>query len=122
MYTSALYLLMMTTQSFSGSAATYASFEQMPGEVMEVTYYYEDGSVRQTGFIKDDELTGTWITYDKSGNVTARAYYEDGKKTGKWKVYDSEGKLVYKILYRNDVKLWVHHFNGSDASEEMAVN
>ncbi len=125
MVSSLLYLFMLTSQSdasLMSSGHTYARFEQMPGEVMEVTFYYEDGSVRQTGFVENNLMSGEWITYSEHGTVTARAYYEEGKKTGKWKVYDEEGELVYKICYKNDVKLWCIHsggdVNGSDLAEK----
>ena len=99
----------------------YGSFEQMPGDLMEVTYYYENGAVRQTGFIKDELLTGTWITYDEKGNLTAKAYYEEGKKTGTWKVYDATGNLVYKITYKNGIKKAVRIFDENGADINMAM-
>lgn len=101
---------------------TYTSIEQIPGELMEVTYYYDNGMIRQKGFIQNDALTGNWITYDQNGNISAKAHYDDGKKTGTWKVYNPNGDLVYKIVYKNDVKKDVRIFWNASTEENLAAN
>lgn len=57
------------------------------GDLVKVTYYYEDGSIKTQGFFKDKKLTGEWVRFDKDGNKTQLAYYNSGKKIGKWFVW-----------------------------------
>ena len=54
------------------------------GDLIEATYYYEDGSIEQRGTFKDGKLHGTWTSYDVDGNKLAVGTYKDGVKTGKW--------------------------------------
>ncbi len=124
MITAVFCLCMLTAQPDFNQiqfGQSYTSIEQIPGELMEVTYYYDNGTVRQKGFIKDNVLTGIWITYDQNGNITAKAHYTDGKKTGIWKVYNPDGDLVYKIMYKNDVKKDVRIFWNSSTEENLAA-
>ncbi len=54
------------------------------GDLVEATYYYEDGSIQQKGTFKDGKLHGTWKLYDAEGNKIAVGNYLEGKKEGKW--------------------------------------
>lgn len=54
-------------------------------DLIEVTYYHEDGKISQTGFYtKDGKLQGEWYTYCKEGNKLTSAKYHKGMKVGKW--------------------------------------
>ena len=54
------------------------------GDLIEATYYHEDGSIEQKGTFKNGKLHGTWTSYDVNGNKLAVGTYKDGIKTGKW--------------------------------------
>ena len=108
-----------TDNSFAEKNVT-STYIQLPGDIMEVTYYYSNGSVKQTGYILNELKTGTWTTFSQSGKVMARAYYENGEKEGKWKIYTEAGDLKYKILYHNNKKVWAQQY--SDTGELIGFN
>lgn len=53
-------------------------------DLTKSTYYYEDGTIMQTGFYKNGKQTGEWIAYNQEGKKVAIGKYENGKKAGKW--------------------------------------
>jgi antitoxin component YwqK of YwqJK toxin-antitoxin module len=57
---------------------------EITGQMVKSTYYYDNGKVSQEGFYKDGKVHGKWVSYDINGNKTAIAEYTDGVKTGKW--------------------------------------
>jgi len=67
-------------------------------KLTKATYFYDNGTIREIGFFKNDKLHDKWISYDEKGTVTAVAYYKNGKKDGKWYVVvnDSVKELTYK--------------------------
>lgn len=62
------------------------------GDLVEATYYYNNGQVEQHGFFKDEKLHGTWKYYNEEGNEVAIGNYKEGKKTGKW-VFKNNGNV-----------------------------
>jgi antitoxin component YwqK of YwqJK toxin-antitoxin module len=53
--------------------------------VIEVTYYHDNGMVSQTGaYTLDGKLQGEWLSFDKEGNKVVSANYDNGNKVGKW--------------------------------------
>ncbi|TYP99644.1 hypothetical protein C7447_101246 [Tenacibaculum adriaticum] len=71
------------------------------GDMVKVTNFYEDGTVKEQGFYKNKMLAGTWVTFDKKGNKTVMAQYENGKKVGKWFVWNKDG--LQEINYEDNV-------------------
>lgn len=71
------------------------------GDLVKVTNFYEDGSVKEQGFYKNKVITGTWVTFDQKGNKTAIAKYDNGKKIGKWFIWSNDG-LLREINYENN--------------------
>jgi len=78
------------------------------GDLVKVTYFYKDGTVKEQGFFKDKKLAGTWMTFDEKGNKTAIAHYEDGKKVGKWFMWNKDGlkEIDYKDNTVASVQTW----------------
>lgn len=82
-------------------------------DLVEVTYYYADGSVQQVGtFNEEGKLHGTWTSFDTNGNKLAVGNYEKGKKVGKWTFWSNgtanevsyvDSKIT-NIVETNDVK------------------
>ena len=53
--------------------------------LIEVTYYHDNGVVSQTGsYTLDGKLQGQWLSYDTEGKKSISANYDNGKKVGKW--------------------------------------
>tara|TARA_B100000524_G_scaffold340743_1_gene234161 strand:+ start:2814 stop:3167 length:354 start_codon:yes stop_codon:yes gene_type:complete len=54
-------------------------------ELIDVTYYYNDGTIKQQGSFNTSGLPhGSWTSYDQNGNKLCIGKYKNGKKTGKW--------------------------------------
>ena len=54
-------------------------------DLIEVTYYHDNGTVSQTGFYtKEGKLHGDWYSYCQEGNKLTSAQYDNGVKVGKW--------------------------------------
>ncbi len=72
------------------------------GDVIEATFYYDNGKVSQHGFFNEEgKLHGKWVSYDVNGKKTAIAHYENGKKVGKWFFWTDESlKEVDFVGYR----------------------
>lgn len=55
------------------------------GDLIEATYFHDNGAVAQTGFFNlDGKLQGEWKSYDTNGKKVAVGNYENGQKVGKW--------------------------------------
>ncbi|WP_033957375.1 toxin-antitoxin system YwqK family antitoxin [Psychroserpens jangbogonensis] len=53
--------------------------------LIEVTYYHDNGVISQTGsYTLDGKLQGEWLSYDTDGKKSVSANYDNGKKVGKW--------------------------------------
>jgi antitoxin component YwqK of YwqJK toxin-antitoxin module len=73
------------------------------GEVVTVTRYYDDGSVREVGTFKNDKPDGRWVEYNRSGDVKTEALYVNGEKDGKWFVWTDDGEYLYEVVYQENV-------------------
>jgi antitoxin component YwqK of YwqJK toxin-antitoxin module len=66
---------------------------------------FEDGSLKETGLLKDGKLHGRWVQYSESGEAVVVAYYNEGKKTGNWLFLDnSNGEIKELEFVNNKVK------------------
>lgn len=55
------------------------------GDVVEATYYHDNGEIAQIGFFNfDGKLQGEWQSFDENGNKVAIGNYDNGMKVGKW--------------------------------------
>lgn len=72
------------------SVVSYAQEQINPivekvGDETKVTYFHENGVVKQHGFFNENgKLQGTWTSYDLQGNKLAIGNYDNGRKVGKW--------------------------------------
>ena len=83
------------------------------GKLTKVTYFHQDGSIAQKGFLKNKKLHGNWTSYDPSGNKLSMGTYEMGMKNGQWffwkdndlieVIYD-HNKIVNVLEWRSDEK------------------
>ena len=81
--------------------ATYAQQERKlkhnkDTNLIEVTYYHDNGVVSQTGFYTlDGKLQGEWLSYNTEGKKNILANYDNGKKVGKWFYWTDKTCLLY---------------------------
>ena len=70
-------------------------------DVIEVTYYHDNGKVSQTGFYtKEGKLHGEWYSYCQEGNKIVSAKYDEGKKVGKWFYWSND--ILREVDYSNN--------------------
>ena len=78
-----LFVFLITATSFAQEQKA-PKVENVAGET-EVTYFYENGIVKQHGFFNENgKLQGTWTSYDIQGEKLAIGNYDNGQKIGKW--------------------------------------
>ncbi|HRF76218.1 MAG TPA: hypothetical protein PLJ00_09035 [Chitinophagales bacterium] len=116
MMTFLLNIMLMSSTS-QAAVMPYAELPgqciQLPGDLVEVVYYYPNGKIKQVGFLENGNKTGEWVSYNLEGQIVVKAYFENNLKEGKWKVYNDEGELQYKIQYRNGKKVWAQEYDES---------
>jgi antitoxin component YwqK of YwqJK toxin-antitoxin module len=70
--------------------------------LVEATYYHDNGMVSQTGtFTQDGKLQGEWLSFNTEGNKLVSANYDNGKKVGKWFYWND--KTLKEVNYENNV-------------------
>jgi antitoxin component YwqK of YwqJK toxin-antitoxin module len=80
-------------------------------DLIEVTYFHENGTVSQTGFYNlDGKPHGDWFSYCKEGNKLVSAQYDNGMKTGTWFFWQDE--MLREVNYSNggisEVSEWMN--------------
>ncbi|AXT18841.1 nicotinic acid mononucleotide adenyltransferase [Flavobacteriaceae bacterium AU392] len=70
--------------------------------LIDVTYYHDNGVVSQTGaYTLDGKLQGEWLSFDAEGKKLVLANYDNGKKVGKWFYWND--KTLKEIDYTSNV-------------------
>ncbi|WP_435135199.1 toxin-antitoxin system YwqK family antitoxin [Formosa sp. A9] len=111
MKTSVLYVFafLMTVVSFAQDKRELKLNKDT--QLIEATYYHDNGVVSQTGtYTLDGKLQGEWKRYDNEGNKIVSAEYHNGAKVGKW------------FYWTNDVLREVDYSNNAIASVSEWTN
>ncbi len=106
-------LLLIAVFLVSGATA-FAQDSNKPtlekkGDLIEATYYHENGKVAQTGsFTLDGKLQGEWKSFDVHGKKTAVGNYDKGQKVGKWFFWNTDrlSEVDYANSKIKDVNTW----------------
>ncbi|HMK07318.1 MAG TPA: hypothetical protein VK476_07290 [Flavobacterium sp.] len=85
------------------------------GELVKATYYYENGTIQQTGFFKEGKLEGQWVSYDAAGNKKTVGEYNNGIKTGKWIFWNDA--VLSEVTYNDNAVAGVKNWK-----QELAKN
>ncbi|WP_188405340.1 toxin-antitoxin system YwqK family antitoxin [Psychroflexus salis] len=89
-----------------------AKFEKK-GDLVEATYFHENGTISQVGFFKDNKPTGIWKVYDENGNKITQAQYDNGVKNGRW-FFWKENKLT-EVEYDSNHIVKVNDYQKTDS-------
>ncbi|CAL2090004.1 Nicotinic acid mononucleotide adenyltransferase [Tenacibaculum sp. 190524A05c] len=73
---------------------------QKEGDLIKVTHFHDNGTVKEQGYYKDKLLHGVWNRFDEKGNKTVMAHYNKGKKVGKWFIWTKDE--LKEINYQNN--------------------
>ena len=79
------------------------------GDLVAVTTYYEDGSIKEQGFYKNKKLHGEWNMFNQEGVKITKANYTNGEKSGTW-VFLKDG-LVTEVNYEDNQIASVHKWD-----------
>jgi antitoxin component YwqK of YwqJK toxin-antitoxin module len=81
---------------------------EIEGNLVKVTYYHDNGHIKQIGYYKDGKVEGKWLSFSEAGDKLAQAEYNKGKKTGKWFFWDknSLNEVDYSDSRVAEVKKW----------------
>lgn len=78
--------------------------------VTEVTFYYDNGNIKQHGFFnKEGNVDGKWTMYNVEGKKSAVGNYDNGVKVGKWFFWSQDNTLTevdYKESKVDKVNVW----------------
>ena len=89
--------------------------------LIEVTYYHDNGVVSQTGsYTLEGKLQGEWLSFDSEGNKSVSASYDNGKKVGKW-FYWSD-KTLKEVDYTNNAVVSVNEWKKDDKTSVALTN
>lgn len=82
--------------------------------LIEATYYHDNGVISQTGFFTTDgKLQGEWLSFNTDGKKTALANYDNGKKVGKWFYWNN--KTLKEVDYTNNAIVSVVEWTDKNA-------
>lgn len=99
MRTTLFFILLFSTGLFAQKEGLQKEVIKQ-GELTKYIEYYGNGTIAQTGFFKDNQLHGQWISYDQLGNKRSMGNYENGKKTSQW-IFWSKTNLI-EVEYINN--------------------
>jgi uncharacterized protein YdhG (YjbR/CyaY superfamily) len=68
-----------------------ASFPTRKGEVKQ---FYDNGRLKLSGRMKDDQMHGRWAWYRRDGSLMRTGSFRDGQRAGPWTTYDRAGEPV----------------------------
>jgi antitoxin component YwqK of YwqJK toxin-antitoxin module len=86
--------------------------------LIEVTYYHDNGVVSQTGsYTLDGKLHGIWLSFDAEGNKSVSASYDNGKKVGKWFYWTD--KTLTEVDYTKNMIVSINKWTNT---ESLAAN
>ncbi|MDC0009277.1 nicotinic acid mononucleotide adenyltransferase [Winogradskyella sp.] len=89
--------------------------------LIDVTYYHDNGAVSQTGtYTLDGKLQGEWLSYDIDGNKNIAANYDNGKKVGKWFYWTD--KTLTEVDYTNNAIASINEWQKGSKSSLASRN
>jgi len=96
--------------SFLVATLTYGQGEHLKVEkqssLHSVTLYHANGAIAQQGHVtENNELHGTWVSYDEVGNKKAIGNYSNGKKVGTWFFYGKDAKSITQVEFNEEHKI-----------------
>lgn len=85
-------------EEFYANGNLKAQFVAINTDLVQATYFFEDGDVYETGFFENDKLTGKWKTYNSNSELLAIGFFKESKKTGTWSFYQ-DGVIIQEVSY-----------------------
>lgn len=64
-----------------------------------VKRYFENGKLREEGWLKDGKKNKYWFFYYENGNKKEEGHFKNGKKCKWWLFYDKRGRIQKKMEF-----------------------
>lgn len=107
-----LFALLISVVSYAQKERTLKLNNET--NLIEVSYYHDNGVVSQTGtYTLDGKLQGEWLSFDAKGNKTISATYDNGKKVGKWFYW--KGETLKEVDYSNNAIVGVIEWTNKES-------
>jgi antitoxin component YwqK of YwqJK toxin-antitoxin module len=74
-------------------------FVAVDNDMIQATYYYDNGQVKQEGVYLDGKLHGKWVSYNEDGTKQTSGEYNQGEKVGTWTFYNAS--TIKKVAFSN---------------------
>ncbi len=82
--------------------------------LIDVTYYHDNGVVSQTGtYTLDGKLQGEWLSFNTQGKKLVSANYDNGEKVGKWFYWNDT--TLKEVDYNNNAVASVVEWKNKNA-------
>lgn len=62
--------------------------------------YFDDGTVKAKGRMRDGELDGSWSWFRRDGSLMRTGQFDRGEQVGTWTTWDQEGRMVRESRFR----------------------
>jgi antitoxin component YwqK of YwqJK toxin-antitoxin module len=69
------------------------------GEPTPSVSYYDNGIVRNKGFLLDGEMHGEWEFLRKDGSLMRTGAFDRGRQIGTWRTFDRKGQIVKETQF-----------------------
>lgn len=77
-------------------------------------YYYENGTLKKQGAIKNGNKDGEWVYYYEDGDTKSKGVFKEGTKDGVWESYYEEEVLKSSSVYAEGKGTYTeYHSNGN---------
>lgn len=101
MYKSLIVAMIFLTSAWGYSQEKMVQKFNAETNLIDATYYYDNGDIRQEGtFNVDGQLHGQWTSYNEQGEKIAIGSYTNGKKTGTW--YFWADNILKEVEFANN--------------------
>ncbi len=61
--------------------------------------YYDDGTVKAVGGVKDGRLNGNWQWFRQDGTLMRAGRFKLGEQVGTWETWDRDGRLTKTTVF-----------------------
>lgn len=67
-----------------------------------VKNFYNNGNLKEEGWLVNNEKTNYWFFYNEDGSKTSEGHYNQNQKCNWWIFYNEKGKVVKKCEFSNN--------------------
>ena len=93
-----IYVMLLVSGVFFAQEVK-PKFVAVDNDMIQATYYYDNGQVKQEGVYLDGKLHGKWVSYNEDGTKQTSGEYNQGEKVGTWTFYNAS--TIKKVAFSN---------------------